>query len=394
MAKKQQLGETSDRDTETEDISVSLIKQLNKEFGQRVAYNLAEDDAPTIVKRWIGTGSRQLDYMIRNAAGGGYPEGRVIEIAGLPSTGKSHLAISAAVTVQKMGGLVVYIDTENATAVDKLEEMGLNIKKQFVFCETSCTEEVFQIVENTIIKAKAILSKNVPILVVWDSLAATSPKAELDGDYDQNTVGLQARVISKAMRKITGVIGHNNVTFMVLNQLRAAIGVMHGDPLITPGGNATPFHASVRVRLSSGTQIKDKEGNVIGVHVIATIKKNKLAPPHKKCEFNIIFGYGIVEDEYIFDKCRSYCADKGAVLLGEDNVVISGTGAWKELIVSSASTGEVKLEKKFYKNDFGDVSRDEKYKKYVDAVIDATYVSRSGKPSRDEEDSEVTGEEI
>lgn len=379
---------------EQEDISVALIKQLNKEFGQRVAYNLSEDDAPTIVKRWISTGSRQLDYMIRNAVGGGYPEGRIIEVAGMPSTGKSHLALAAAVNVQKMGGLVVYIDTENATSLSKLSEMGVNIKKQFVFCETSCTEEVFQIVENTIVKAKAVLSKNVPILVVWDSLAATSPKAELDGDYDQNSVGLQARVISKSLRKITGIIGHNNVTFMIINQLRAAIGVMHGDPLVTPGGSSTPFHASVRVRLSSGTQIKNKDGEIIGVHVIATIKKNKVAPPHKKCEFNIIFGYGIEENEYIFDKCRAYCKDKGAITLGDESVSINGDGAWKELIVSSASTGEVKLEKKFYKTEFGEVSRDEKYKKYVDAVIDAAYVSKTGKPSNDSEDNEITEEAI
>lgn len=195
-----------------DDIASQLIKDLNKTFGTRVAYNLSEDEAPTIVKRWIDTGSIQLDYAIRNSSDGGYPEGRIIEISGLPSSGKSHLAYHAAAVTQKLGGLVVYVDTENATPVAKLANMGIDVAHRFVYCDTHCTEEVFAIIESTILKAKQIIDKNVPILVIWDSVAATSPKAELEGEYDQNSMGLQARVISKGMRKITGVIGQNNVT--------------------------------------------------------------------------------------------------------------------------------------------------------------------------------------
>jgi recombination protein RecA len=193
-------------------------------------------DAPTVVKRWLDTGSIQLNYAIRNAMGGGYPEGRIIEIAGLPSSGKSHLAYHAASVVQKMGGLVVYIDTENATMLQKLSDMGIDVRRRFVYCDSHCTEEVFSIIESTITKAKQVLDKDVPVLVIWDSIAATSPKAELDGEYDQNTIGLQARVISKGMRKITGVIGQNNVTLLCLNQVRDNVGVLHGDPVTTPGG--------------------------------------------------------------------------------------------------------------------------------------------------------------
>ena len=218
------------KDDDLDALTNQLIRDLNKEFGQRIAYNLSEDEAPTVVKRWIDTGSIQLNYAIRNAPAGGYPEGRIIEISGLPSSGKSHLAYHAAAVTQAMGGLVVYVDTENATPVEKLRHMGINVAKKFVYCDTHCTEEVFAIIESTITKAKQIIEKNVPILVIWDSVAASSPKAELDGDYDQNTVGLQARVISKGMRKLTGVIGQNNVTLLCINQVREKIGVLHGDP--------------------------------------------------------------------------------------------------------------------------------------------------------------------
>lgn len=372
MAKKEKDTEQSlSKKSEVDDMMKDLITSINKEFGTRVAYNLSEMDAPTIVKRWIDTGSIQLNYAIRNAADGGYPEGRIIEISGAPSSGKSHLAYHAAAVAQKMGGLVVYVDTENATPVQKLSDMGIDVRKRFVYVDTHCTEEVFSIIESTITKAKQIVEKNVPIVVIWDSVAATSPKAELDGEYEDNTIGLQARVISKGMRKITGVIGQNNVTLICINQIRDKIGVMYGDPTTTPGGKAIPFHASVRISLTSGMPVKDKDGNIIGIHVICTLKKNKVAPPFKKCEFDIIFGKGIVEHEYIFDEVRSYCKENGGVVFEGNKISITGEGAWKELIVSSEKTGEVLITKKFYKADFGEVMKDEKYKKYVDAVIDA-----------------------
>ena len=288
------------------------------------------------------------------------------------------MAYHAAAVAQKMGGLVVYVDTENATPVQKLADMGIDVKKRFVYCDSHMTEEVFSIIESTITKAKQIIEKNVPIVVIWDSVAATSPKAELDGEYEDNTIGLQARVISKGMRKITGVIGQNNVTLICINQIRDKIGVMYGDPTTTPGGKAIPFHASVRISLSSGNPVKDKDGNIIGIHVICTLKKNKVAPPFKKCEFDIIFGKGIVEHEYIFDEVRTWCKDNGGAILGDNKVTITGDGAWKELVVSSEKTGEVLITKKFYKADFGEVMKDEKYKKYVDAVIDASLTINPG----------------
>jgi recombination protein RecA len=360
---------------EIADLTAALIKDVNKEFGMRVAYNLAEDDAPTVVKRWIDTGSVQLNYAIRNMPGGGYPEGRIIEIAGPTSIGKSHLAYAAAAHVQKLGGLVVYVDTENATPLDKLQQMGINVKKGFVYMDMHATEHIFQAIENTIIKSKS-LAKDVPILVIWDSVAGSSPLAELNGEYEQTTMGLQARALSKGFRKITGIIGQNNVTLLLCNQLRDAIGVTHGDPSVSPGGKAIPYYSSIRLRLTSGTQVKDSNGNVIGIHVIATIKKNKVAPPFRKYEFDIIFGKGISEAEYIFDEVRSYCVSNKVFDTYENKkveVAISGTGAWKSFTITDAASGEVYVEKKFYKNEFRDIMKHELYKPYVDKIIEATY---------------------
>ena len=229
MAKK----DTAVAKTAADDFTSELISSLNKDHGSRIAYNLAVDTSPTHVKRWISSGSKQLDLVISNRAKGGLPEGRIVEIFGPPSIGKSHIATQIARSTQSMGGIVVYIDTENGTSVENLAALGVDVSKRFVYVDTHCTEEVLDIAEKTILKAKA-MAKDVPITIIWDSVAASSPKAELEGAYDKDTIGLQARAISKGMRKITGVIGDQNVLFVILNQIRTKIGVMHGDPTTTP----------------------------------------------------------------------------------------------------------------------------------------------------------------
>lgn len=356
----------------TDDFTSDLIKSLNKEHGSKVAYNLAYDESPTHVKRWISTGSKQLDYIVSNRDNGGLPEGRIVEIFGPPSIGKSHIAIQIARSTQEMGGIVVYIDTENATSVENLGLLGVDIEKRFVYVDTHCTEEVLSIAEATIMKAKA-MDKNVPVTIIWDSVAASSPKAELVGDYDKETIGLQARAISKGMRKITGVIANQNVLFVILNQIRTKIGVMYGDPTTTPGGKAIPFHSSVRIKLGAGQRIENKNKEVIGINVSAKTIKNKVAAPFRSCNFEIHFGKGIREHEQVFDELRKFGS---ASIPGGKDVTISGTGAWKSLMVNDTKTGEVILEKKFYKADFGDVWKDPEFKGYIDALLSECLVRK------------------
>jgi len=358
--KKKEVIENND------DFTSDLIKSLNKEQGSRVAYNLAEDESPTHVKRWVSTGSQLLDYICANKRNGGFPEGRIVEIFGPPSIGKSHIATQIARSTQKMGGIVVYIDTENATSVDNLGSLGVDVSKRFVYVDTHCTEEVLDIAEKTILKAKA-LNKDVPITIIWDSVAASSPKAELLGDYDKDSIGLQARAISKGMRKITGLIGQTNSLFVILNQIRTKIGVMYGDPDTTPGGKAIPFHSSIRIKLGAGSPIKDGD-DVIGMHGWAKTVKNKVAPPFRKVDFQIHFGKGIVEHEEIFDILRKH----GEEEIDGQIISVSGAGGWKELNVVDKETGELIIEKKFRKNDFHEIISDLEYGEYIAKLLDKT----------------------
>ncbi len=365
MAKK-------NNETREDNFTSDLIKSLNKDHGTRVAYNLAEDESPTHVKRWISTGSKLLDYICANKRDGGLPEGRIVEIFGPPSIGKSHIATQIARSTQTMGGIVVYIDTENATSVENLQMLGVDVSKRFVYVDTHCTEEVLSIAESTILKAKAS-NKDIPITIIWDSVAASSPKAELLGDYDKESIGLQARAISKGMRKITGVIGQTNTLFICLNQIRTKIGVMYGDPTTTPGGKAIPFHSSIRIKLGAGQQIKDGE-DIIGINVSAKTVKCKVAPPFRTANFQIHFGKGIVEHEEIFDVLRKHGEDR----VGDHIVKVDGTGQWKKLEVTDTNTGEMIISKKFRKKQFDELLEDLEYSGYIDGLLESAMTKMMG----------------
>lgn len=353
-----------------EDFTSDLIVALNREHGARVAYNLSEDESPTHVKRWISTGSKLLDYICSNRRDGGLPEGRIVEIFGPPSIGKSHIATQIARTTQQMGGIAVYIDTENATSVENLQMLGVDVSNRFVYVDTHCTEEVFKVAESVILKSKG-MDKDVPVTIIWDSVAASSPKAELLGDYDKETIGLQARTISKGMRKITGVIGDQNVLFVILNQTRMKIGVMFGDPTTTPGGKAIPFHATTRIKLGAGQQIKDGD-DVIGIHVSAKTIKNKVAAPFRTANFEIHFGVGIKEHEQIFDLLRKH----GPEAIGGNEIAVSGTGSWKTLSVTDTKTGEIIIEKKFHKPKFDEIISNPEYGRFIDDLLDKAMVKK------------------
>ena len=357
------------------DFVQDLIKDLNKEFQQKIAYNLSSDMSPTHIKRWVSTGSKLLDLAIKNASGGGLPEGRIVEIYGAPSIGKSHIACQIARSTQHMGGIVVYIDTENATSPENLRLLGVDVSKRFIYCDPQCIEDVFTIIESTIEKAKSV-KKDIPITIIWDSLAATPAKAELLGDYDQQTIGLAARTLSKGFRKVTSVIANNNVLLVVLNQIRTKIGVMYGDPMTTPGGLSLPFHASVRISLTGGTKIDNGNEEMIGINVIARTTKNKVARPFRKVQFQIHFGVGIIEHEEIFDVVREYCSwreDKELGMLEKNGKLlkIEGTSAWKTLTVVNSASGEIEIEKKFTKSKFDEIIADPAYATYVDDLLEA-----------------------
>ena len=356
---------------ELDDFTSDLIKSLNKERGTRVAYNLSTDESPTHVNRWISTGSKQLDYIISNQKEGGLPEGRIVEIFGPPSIGKSHIATQIAKSTQKMGGIVVYIDTENATSVENLRLLGVDIKKRFVYVDTHCTEEVLSIAESTIIKAKA-MDKDVPVTIIWDSVAATSPKAELTGDYDKESIGLQARAISKGMRKITGVIANEKVLLVCLNQIRTKVGVMYGDPTTTSGGMAIPFHSSVRIKLGAGSQILNKDKEPVGINVSAKTIKNKVSAPFRTCNFEIHFGKGIKEHEQVFDLLRK----NGPETIGGYTIDINGTGAWKNLDVYDAQ-GESIINKKFYKAEFDKIMTHPEYSQYIEMILEKVMIRKN-----------------
>jgi len=354
-----------------EDFTSQLIRSLNKDYKTKVAYNLSEDESPTQVKRWVSTGSKLLDYICANQPGGGFPEGRIVEIFGPPSIGKSHIATQIACSTQKMGGIAVYIDTENATSIQNLGNLGVDVSQRFVYVDTHCTEEVLDLAEKTILKAKA-LDKDVPVTIIWDSVAASSPKAELLGDYDKATIGLQARAISKGMRKITGVIGQTNSLFVCLNQIRTKIGVMYGDPDTTPGGKAIPFHSSIRIKLGAGQQIKDGD-DVIGIQVWAKTVKNKVAPPFRKVNFQIHFGKGIVEHEEMFDLLRKH----GMVLQEDRSYQVSGTGGWKTIEMFDEN-GTMLDSKKFRKTEFNEIMDDEFWGPIVDIILKDAMVKKMG----------------
>jgi len=367
---------------EDTDFSAELIKQINKEAGNKIAFNLGTDEAPTTVKRWISTGSKQLDYIISNRRNGGVAEGRIVEIQGPPSIGKTHIAYEIAKNTQRMNGIVVYIDTENATSVENLEMIGIDIRKRFVFIQETCIEEIFKVIESTIEKARN-LKADIPVTVIWDSVAASAPKAEIEGDYDQNTIGLAARVLSKGFRKITDVIGDKNVCLILCQQQRQKIGVLYGSPDTTPGGMAIPYHASLRLKLTGGQQIKQtingKEA-VVGINVTCKTIKNKVARPWREVSFEIHFGRGIREEEQLFDELREFCEKcKDPVIFEDKKIKIEGTSQWKYFQVSNVKTGEVLVDEKFYKSEFGSrILNNPEYADYVTALMDATFIMKNG----------------
>jgi recombination protein RecA len=279
-----------------DELASVLADSLNKKFKDyKVAYLLKDEESPTDLTEWISTGSSTLDLAISNRPHGGIPVGRITEITGMEASGKTLVASHILADTQRKGGLAVFIDTENSINVDFLECIGIDVAK-LLYIQLETIEDIFETIESIVTKIRESDNDRLVSIVV-DSVAAATTKVELEADFTKDGWSTsKAIVISKAMRKITQMIGRQRICLVFTNQLRQKLGVMFGDPWTTSGGKALQFHASCRLRLKAAGQIKAKSNgieNVVGIKTIAQVVKNRMGPPLRKVNFDIYFDSGI-----------------------------------------------------------------------------------------------------
>jgi recombination protein RecA len=305
MAAKKEPKELApaSKDQSGKDQALSLaVDQIRKNFGQGAIMQLGDEHRIDV--ETFSAGALSLDL----ALGGGIPKGRIIEIYGPESSGKTTLSLHAIAEIQKQGGSAAFIDAEHALDPAYAERIGVNIGSLLV-AQPDNGEQALEIVE-TLVRSNAV------DLIVVDSVAALVPQAEIEGDMGDSHMGLQARLMSQALRKLTGIISRSKCTVIFINQLRMKIGIMFGNPETTTGGNALKFYASVRMDIRRISQIKSGD-EVIGNRTRVKVVKNKIAPPFREAEFDIMYNVGISREGDVLD-------------LAVQHAVVGKGGAWYE----------------------------------------------------------------
>jgi recombination protein RecA len=361
MAK--QTKKVSDEISGRDELASLLADSLNKKFKDfKAAHFLSgEEETPTDLTEWVGTGSTTLDLAISNRPYGGFPVGRIIELQGMEASGKSLIVAHALANTQKKGGLAVYIDTENALSEEFLTAVGVDVANM-LYVPLETIEDSFEAVEN-IIETVRKSSKDRLVTIALDSVSAATTKIEQDADYDKDGwATAKAILMSKAMRKITNIIAKQRVLLICTSQLREKMGVMFGDKYTTSGGKALGFHASCRIRLKGVGKLKSGSGKteqIIGVQTEAQVIKNRMGPPFKKATFDIYFNSGI--DDY-----------NSWLTLMKDYSMVKVAGAYYTLV--NEETGE---EIKFMSKDWrGMLDTDADLKDYCYRKICDIYIMK------------------
>lgn len=348
-----------------DDLIDVLADGINKKYkGETIAYNLGvAEDSPSDIKEWVSTGSSMLDLAISNTTNGGVPIGRITEITGMEQSGKSLVSSHLLANTQKKGGVAVYIDTENSVSQEYLRAIGVDVEK-LLYVSVDTVERIFETID-TIVEKVRTQERDRLVTIVVDSVAAASTEMEMDSEYGKDGYATaKALIMSKSMRKVTGMIGRERICLVFTNQLREKLGVMFGDKYTTSGGKALQFHASIRLRLKSIGKIKKKTpsgDSIIGVQTRAIVIKNRLGPPQREADFEIYFDRGI--DDY-----ASWLKTM------KNQNIVKQSGAWYTY-TQTDENGEVVEEHKFQTKDFTELMesntelRESIYREICDSVI-------------------------